>query len=134
MSFETDSKFQKPKSSGELELPRAVSLAARTILEKVWSAPSARSQHGFPALFKAVEAAIVRRRIVKGTPRAGRLGLRCAASDQEQEREAGDQSSHCFVSLRGAEGCSLVRMPTHLGVARSGDRAVVSASVFAGGG
>jgi hypothetical protein len=29
--------------------------------------------------------------------------------------------------------CWLVRMPTHLGVARSGDRAVVSASVFAGG-
>jgi hypothetical protein len=81
-------------------LPRTVSLSARTILEKVRPAPSARSEHGFPALFKAVEAAIVCRRIVEGTPRAGRSGIRSAASDQEQEREAGDQFSHCLFFLR----------------------------------
>jgi hypothetical protein len=76
-------------------LPRARSLSARAVLEKVRPAPSARSQHGFPALLKAVEAAIVCRRIVKGTPGARRSGARSAASDQEQEREADNRFSHC---------------------------------------
>jgi DNA-binding CsgD family transcriptional regulator len=75
-------------------LPRASPLSARAVLEKVWPAPSARAQHGFPALLKAVEAAIVCRRIVKGTPGARRSGARSAASDQEQEREADNRFSH----------------------------------------
>ena len=81
--------------------PRASWLSARTILEKVRPAPSTRSEHGFPALLKAVEAAIVRRRIVEGTPGARRSGARSAASDQEQEREADNQFSHCcFLRMR----------------------------------
>jgi hypothetical protein len=77
------------------ELPRAISLSAGAILEKVRPAPSARSQHSFPALLKAVEATIVRRRIVERTPGASRSGVCSAASDHEQEREADNYFSHC---------------------------------------
>ena len=92
-------KFQKAEKFRRTRVTALDFAVRRTILEKVRSAPSARSEHRFPALFKAVEAAIVCRRIVEGTPRAGRSGIRSAASDQEQEREAGDQFSHCLFSF-----------------------------------
>src|SRR6201991_3589162 len=80
-------------------LPAVGAPCAVGAFEKIRPAPSARAADRGQALLEGMEAAVVGRGVIEGTPRR-RLSTRSRFADEEQQRGYAHELFHSFSSWR----------------------------------